>query len=97
MGLKSSPYQAGQGCCVADEFIHEDPLDSQNVFRWDSMRMNCPGSESYDASRPWVSKVREVDGQIASDFVSFVEDFRPSGPSSKEGWQATRRVAAELH
>jgi len=97
MGLKLSPYQAGQGCCVADKIIWGDPLDSQNVFRWDTVRMNCPGSDSYDASKPWVSKVREVDGQIASDFVSFVDDFRPSGPSSKEAWQAARRVAAGLN
>lgn len=97
MGLKSSPYQAGQGCCVADEVIRGDPGDQHNVFRWDTVRMNCPGSEGYDASKPWVSKVRKEDGCIASDFVSFVDDFRPSGPTSKEAWQAARRVAAGLN
>mmetsp|Transcript_22921 Transcript_22921/g.34753 ORF Transcript_22921/g.34753 Transcript_22921/m.34753 type:complete len:190 (+) Transcript_22921:3626-4195(+) len=97
MGLKSSPYQASQGCCVADEVIRGDPTDKPNVFRWDFVRLNCPRSETYDASKPWVSKVRKEDGRIASDFVSFVDDFRPSGPTLKEGWLAARRVAAGLN
>jgi len=97
MGLKSSPYQAGQGCCVADELIRGDPQYETNAFRWDTVLLNCPGSEEYDPSKPWVSKVRKEDGRIASDFVSFVDDFRSSGPTSKEGWLAARHVAAGLN
>mmetsp|Transcript_5647 Transcript_5647/g.8675 ORF Transcript_5647/g.8675 Transcript_5647/m.8675 type:complete len:196 (+) Transcript_5647:485-1072(+) len=42
-------------------------------------------------------KGSKSDGKIASDFVSFVDDFCPSGPSSKEAWQASRRVASILN
>jgi hypothetical protein len=45
MGLKSSPYQAVQGILVAKEVILGDCMDSSNVFRWDDVRMNLPGSE----------------------------------------------------
>mmetsp|Transcript_23389 Transcript_23389/g.35443 ORF Transcript_23389/g.35443 Transcript_23389/m.35443 type:complete len:218 (-) Transcript_23389:5513-6166(-) len=59
--------------------------------------MNCPGQRNYDPSKPWVSKVRKPDGRIAADFVSFVDDFRPSGPSSAEAWRAARRTASVLN
>jgi hypothetical protein len=56
MGLESSPYQAMQAILVAKEVILGDRLDEENVFRWDKVRMNLPGSEIYDASLPWVDE-----------------------------------------
>jgi hypothetical protein len=92
MGCKSSPYQAVQGMSVADELIRGDPRDLNNPFRWDWVRMNLPGSHTYDCSKPLVSKVRAEDMRIASDFVSFVDDVRPTGPSKKECWIAGRQA-----
>ena len=54
-------------------------------------------ASDYDPSKPWVSKIRDTDGRIASNFVSFVDDFCPSGPTSKEAWEASRRVASRLN
>jgi hypothetical protein len=34
--------------------------------------------------------------RIASDFVSFVDDVRPTGPSKKEYWIAGRRIGLML-
>jgi hypothetical protein len=34
--------------------------------------------------------------RIASDFVSFVDDVRPTGPSKKECWIAGRRIGSML-
>jgi hypothetical protein len=58
--------------------------------------MNLPGSHKYDCSKPWVSKVQAEDMRIASDFVSFVDDVRPTGPSKKECWIAGRRIGSML-
>ena len=83
MGAKSSPYQAVQGMSVAEEVIRGDPAVESNIFRWSSVRLNCPGYPHYDPSKPWVSKVRE-DGVIAADLVGYVDDLRLSGPSRQE-------------
>ena len=94
MGLKSSPYQAVQGMLVVKEVILGDRLDPDNVFRWDKIRMNLPGSESYDPSLPWVSKVRLDDGKIAADLFIYVDDVRLTGSSSEECRKAGRRAAS---
>jgi hypothetical protein len=94
MGLKSSPYQAVQGMLVVKEVILGDRKDPNNVFRWDSIQMNLPGSESYDPSLPWVSNVRLNDGRIAVDQFIYVDDVRLTGSSSRECWQAGQRAAS---
>jgi hypothetical protein len=94
MGLKSSPYQSVQGMLVVKEVILGDRLDPENVFRWDHIRMNLPGSKTYDPSLPWVSKVRLSDGRIAADLFIYVDDVRLTGSSSKECRQAGRRAAS---
>jgi hypothetical protein len=74
MGLKPSPYQAVQTILVAKEVILGDRRDEKNVFWWDEVRMNLPGSEKYDPSLPWVSKIRLNDGCIAADLFIYVDD-----------------------
>jgi hypothetical protein len=99
MGLTSSPYQACQGMAFAEEVIRGERLDPHNIFRWDLVRLNLPGSSTYDPAQPWVSKIRKIrnsDGHIAVDFCTFVDDARPTGPSRKEAWLAARRIASTL-
>jgi hypothetical protein len=84
IGLKSSPYQACQAMGFAEEVIQRNRRDSKNVFPWDKVQMNLPGSSEYDPSLPWVSKVRKCDGRIAADAVTFVDDRHPLGPTSKD-------------
>jgi len=66
-----------------------------NIFRWEWVRLNLPGSEDFDPSLPWVSKVfwdyTEAGVpfvQIACDFVTFVDDIRVAGYSLEATWQA---------
>ena len=42
-----------------------DPNDQNNPFAWDHVRMNLPGAEEYDATLPWVMKLRR-DGNMAA-------------------------------
>eukprot|EP00978_Attheya_sp_CCMP212_P040338 scaffold219117_cov61-Attheya_sp.AAC.1 len=66
MGLTSSPYQAVQeAMAMAEEYIRGDRKDPKNIFRWDSVEFNLPGSKDYDPLLPWVYKVRLSDGKIA--------------------------------
>jgi hypothetical protein len=96
MGLRSSPFQCVQALGIAEEVIRGDHTDPENVFRWDTVVMNLPGSEDYDPSKPWVAKYRIEDGRLAADLFIFVDDFRPTGPSRADAWQAARRAASTL-
>jgi len=97
MGLKSSPYQAVQAVLVAKEHILGDRRDRDNAYRWDKVRMNLPGSRSYDPTLPWVSKIRIEDGSIACDLFIYVDDGRVTGPTEADCWQATRQAASTLN
>ena len=94
MGLTSSPYQAVQGMLVVKEVILGNRRDSENVFRWDEVRMNLLGSETYDPTLPWVWKIRSEDGKIAADLFIYVDDVRLTGSSAEECRQAGRRTAS---
>jgi hypothetical protein len=93
MGLKPSPYQTTQAMLFAEDVIRGDPKAEHNVFRWDHIKLNLPGSSDYDPTLPWVSKVR-VDGKPAADFFVYVDDNRTTGNSEKEAWLAARQVAS---
>jgi len=94
MGLRPSPYQAVQGALVAEEVILGDREEVRNVFRWDRVVLNLPGSPGYDPSKAWVYKIRSEDGAVAADLVTYVDDQRVSAPSELESWRASRRVAS---
>jgi hypothetical protein len=52
-----------------------------NPLRWDRVRLNLPGEETYDPTLPWLSKVVERASceRLAGDFVSYIDDIRTSG------------------
>jgi hypothetical protein len=89
MGLKILPYQAVQAMGVAHGVIMGDRFVLTNIFRWDFVRMNLPGSIDYDPSILWVSKIRADDGKIASNLFTFVDD----GQSTVNGIKLQGRLA----
>jgi hypothetical protein len=93
MGATSSPYQTGQGMGHAKELILGDPTDSQNVFRWERVRLNLPGALGYDPTMSWMSKVRE-DGRVTAYLFIYMDDLRPTAPSGEECWQAGRKMGS---
>jgi len=97
MGLKNSPYNAIQGALMLDEVIRGDRHDPANIFRWDMVRLNLPGRMNYQPELPWVSKIRCEDGELACDFVSYVDDSRTSGNSCAEALAASRKVACTMN
>jgi hypothetical protein len=66
MGLRTSPYQAIQGILWAEELIMGDRLDENNVFQWNQLQLNLPGSADYDPLKSWVRKLCS-DGRLAAD------------------------------
>ena len=95
MGLRPSPYTSVKGILWADEVIKGDPGNLVNVFRWTRVRLNLPGSERYDPSLPWVSKVRD-DDTLAADLFIYIDDLHPTGPTEEETWWASQRTSSVL-
>ena len=97
MGLRNFPYNTIQGVLFAEELIRGDHLNENNVFRWDTVRLNLPGSPTYMPHLTWVSKIRAHDGKVACDYLTFVDDTRACGNSWQEARSATRKVASTLN
>jgi hypothetical protein len=94
MGLKSLPYQAVQAILVAKDNIRGDRMDPENTFRWDTVRLNLPGSKEYDPRLPWVSKLRLCNGKLAADIFIYSDDARVTAPAKEDCWKATRQAAS---
>jgi hypothetical protein len=95
MGLRSSPYFAVQAMMLAQEKILGDRDNPSNIFRWDKIRLILPGSEGYDSSKAWVTKIRKS-GQVSADLFIYVDDIRTSAPTELEAWAASQRVSSML-
>ena len=77
------------------EVIFGDRRNAANVFCFDRVELNLPGSLEYNPARPWVYKVRQ-DGVIAADAHCYVDDVRATGPSEKDCWRASQRISSVL-
>ena len=94
MGIKPSPYVCVQGLLRLDKKIRGDPKDTNNVFRWEQLCLNLPGSQSYDPALPWVSKIRE-NGCITVDNHLYVNDNHPTRLTQEDCRLAGQKVASE--
>jgi hypothetical protein len=91
MGLRPSPYQAVQGGLVVKRLALGDPVDPTNVFQWARLELNLPGSPSYSPWLPWISK-RRLDGAIAVDAHSYVDDEYTTAPTKELAWEASSEL-----
>jgi hypothetical protein len=78
-------------CWLAEEVIRGDHHNKSNVFAWDRLQLNLPGSDGYDPRLAWVSKVCS-DGQLVADFFTYVDDIWSTGGSHLESSKAARQV-----
>lgn len=104
MGFSPSPFTAIREELIGEEVVRGDRLDPSNIFRWDRVRLNLPGSGDFNPAWPWVSQVftdtTEAEGplvRIACNFATFVDDIRAAGYSLEAAWKAMRRVASMLN
>ena len=94
MGFSPSPHNSVKMSLVVEEIIKGDRFDPRNPFQWELVRLNLPGSKSYDPTQPWIKKVR-ADGQSASELFTFVDDERVAGATADNGWEASHAVASK--
>jgi len=96
MGLKSSPYVTIKALLLAFEIVLGDHQDPHNVFHWTEVKLNLPGAEGYDPTKPRVWKHNPVTGQIAASVIGYVDDLRALGSSAAECWRALNRTGSVL-
>lgn len=96
MGLRQSPYATTRPFSIGMEAILGNRRDLPNVFNWNHIRLNLPGSPDYSPSEPWVSK-RTVDGHIPPDAFTFVDDIRTVGRTEDICDNASRRIGSGLN
>ena len=92
MGVTVSPYQTTQCSQRVKRIVFGCRTDPNNIFRWTEVRLNLPGNEDYDPSKPWICKLRE-DGRIAIDVHTYVDDLRETAPTQEEAWLAASAMA----
>jgi hypothetical protein len=97
MGFRPCHFITIQALAWLEKKIFGDRNDLENVFHWDSLKMNLPGSAKYHPIKPWVYKERECHGNIAADCLVYVDDLRPTVPSEEDFWRSTRWVGCQLN
>ena len=94
MGFTSSPYICCKFFGWTVDIIYGDRWDKANPYRWDSIKLNFPGSEDYDPTQPRLCKM--IGDLIAAMLEVFVDDIRTVGPSMLHCRNATRRASQVL-
>jgi hypothetical protein len=92
LGLRPSPYQAVQVALVVKRMALGNPKDEENVFQWSHLAVNLPGNEGYIPGDPWIAKLR-MDGTIAVDVHSHVDDERVTGSTNNLTWGGSSKLA----
>jgi hypothetical protein len=95
MGCKSSPYNSVRYLYLADEFCRGYRKSLKNPMRWDHVRLNLPGSNTFDPRLPRVFKWCALFSKIAGDICQFIDDERGSGHSRENAWQVHRQYISK--
>jgi hypothetical protein len=80
MGERHSPYQATQTGRRLKRAALGQPSDPQNIFAWERVELNLPGTPGYQPGRPWISK-RRNNGHIAVAIHNYIDDGRATPPT----------------
>lgn len=76
MGVRSSPFNCVRLYLLSEDIIKGNRDDPNNPFRWNRIVYNLPGTVSYDATKPWVYKMDDSSGCMASFVNSYVDNLR---------------------
>lgn len=95
MGLCPSPYCSVQACTVAKYEVLGNPKFPSNPFAWDHIKLNLPALENYDASKPWIMKIKE-DGELAAAVTRYVDNFRIVAGDQNAAWECSSRFVKNL-
>jgi hypothetical protein len=87
MELRDSPYRSLQWQVQLKMEVYGNRKDVLNLFHWDHVEFNLPGSKGYRSNLPWVMKIR-IDGFLAAKIFVYVDNGWVVGYSLELAWQA---------
>ena len=93
MGLKSSPFVCTQTFAWSEEIIVGDHMEICNLFYWDKVILNLPGTLEYDPTMPRVYRWNSREKCMACFFGTEIDDIRTSGPTEAA---TSHRVASRI-
>ena len=96
MGAKPSPYWAARYYYLMEEFALGHHQDPNNIFKWDTVILNLPGSADFNPSLPFVLKWDSVNKMIAATIKAYVDDLRVAAPTRELSWQGSRQIASRI-
>ncbi|KAL7578478.1 hypothetical protein ACA910_011546 [Epithemia clementina (nom. ined.)] len=88
MGQSPSPYGTIQQTRRLKKIITGNRHNNKNVFRWNDVHLNLPGTTGYLPGEPWICK-RQKEGHIAADTHDYMDDLRSTAPMQEDGWMAS--------
>jgi hypothetical protein len=94
-GWQSSPYLALRMFSRALDYAKGAPEKTNNLFSWNRVVLNLPGSDGYDPSLPRIRKLQET-GETADDVVTFYDDGRVFAASEEHAQLAIRQITSRL-
>ncbi len=65
-----------------------------NPFQWNHIHLNLPGTKGYNPCLSWLSKI-QLDGRVACDIFTFVDDERVNGRSKELTWHTSHVLASK--
>ncbi len=87
MGLTSSPYVNTKGQLLATEVVLGDRHDPGNLFRWEKVIPNLPGSEHCEPRFPRLWKAQDADSRrLVVPLVQYVDDLQVAGSTEVNCW-----------
>ncbi|KAL7580705.1 hypothetical protein ACA910_002212 [Epithemia clementina (nom. ined.)] len=92
MGQSPSLFATVQQMRCLKRLILGNRKDPDNVFRWEHVNTDLPGSETYKPGAPWITKRRDT-GEIAADAHNYVDNLRGTAHTAEEAWQVGSRYA----
>ena len=78
-------------------FLVGNRHNKNNVFRWNKVVINLPGSAGYNPARPRVYKVREDLSTMAADIFIYINNVRNTAPSERDYWKGAHQVCCRKH
>ena len=96
MGMRPSPWVTIRLLMWMMEVVVGDRKAVTNPFRWDSVKLNLPGSSCYDPTLPRVYKWNEIAKVISCECNFFCDDFRVVGPTPLLTKAATHKLETTM-
>jgi len=95
MGFRPAPYLTTREMRRVEPFLKGDRCKAGNPFEWDYVKLNLPGNDAYNPSKPRVYKIRK-DGKIAGDLFVYIDDLRITGVSEESCWEGAHQVSSRM-